>query len=116
MNHVYHASIIAEAVRQMGLTHPWNERATAPRLALLGNGLENFSQPESLVLAIDNSQYGFHFVVINQHEGITEMVRRNYHPYTGNEDASERAFSFQQALEDVVKRPFEYNPGGGKIS
>ncbi|KAK2689874.1 hypothetical protein QWA68_010727 [Fusarium oxysporum] len=116
MNHVYHASTIAEAVHKMGLTHPWNGRATAPRLALLGNGLENFTQPESLVLAIDNSQYGFHLADINQHEGITKMVRRNYHPYTGNEDASERAFSFRQALEDFVKRPFKYNAGGGKMS
>ncbi|KAH7480131.1 hypothetical protein H9L39_08215 [Fusarium oxysporum f. sp. albedinis] len=98
----------------MGLTQPWN--GSAPRLDLLGNGLENFSQPESFVLAIYNSQYGFHLADINQHEGITEMVRRNHHPYIGNEDASERAFSFQQALEDVVKRPFEYNPGGGKMS
>jgi hypothetical protein len=116
MNHVYHASTIAEAVHQMGLTQPWNGRATVPRLALLGNGSENFSQPESLVLAVDNSQCSFHLVVIYQDEGITEMVLRSYHPYTGNEDASERAFSFPQALEDIVKRPFEYSPGGGKMS
>ncbi|EXM24799.1 hypothetical protein FOTG_08287 [Fusarium oxysporum f. sp. vasinfectum 25433] len=38
MNHVYHTSTIAEAVHQIGLTQPWNGRATALRLALLGNG------------------------------------------------------------------------------
>ncbi|KAM5383013.1 hypothetical protein ACJA88_003546 [Fusarium oxysporum] len=76
--------IVAEAIRQIGLTQPSNGRATVPRFALVGNGLENFSQPESLVLAIDNSQYGFHLEIIYQDEGITDMVRGNYHPYAGN--------------------------------
>ncbi|KAG4268370.1 hypothetical protein FPRO04_12404 [Fusarium proliferatum] len=117
LNNGYLADIVAGAVRQSGLVEVWAERPTAPVLALFSKWLDegDFGLPESLVLVIDKSEYGFQLALIYQEEGLADVFRHNYHLYTGTENATDRASSFQQALEDIIKPPFNYKFYGIKV-
>lgn len=117
MNNSYLADVVAGAVRQSGLVGVWAERPTAPVLALFSKWLDegDFGLPGSLVLVIDKSEYGFQLALIYQEEGLADVFRHNYHLYTGTENATDRASSFQQTLEDIIKPPFNYKFYGIKV-
>ncbi|CZR43726.1 uncharacterized protein FPRO_07357 [Fusarium proliferatum ET1] len=117
MNNGYLADVVAGAVRRSGLVEVWAERPTAPVLALFSKWLDegDFGLPGSLVLVIDKSEYGFQLALIYQEEGLADVFRHNYHLYTGTENATDRASSFQQTLEDIIKPPFNYKFYGIKV-
>ncbi|KAF5563771.1 heat shock 70 [Fusarium phyllophilum] len=68
----------------------------------------DFGKPESLVLVIDNSEYGFYLALAYNDDGVMDILRHKYHDSTGNETPSERASLFQQALEEIIKPPLDY--------
>ncbi|KAF5718701.1 heat shock 70 [Fusarium mundagurra] len=109
-NKDYRAHIIAGAVRQIGLVAVWAGPPRYPRLAVLRKWLDkaDFGKPESLALVIDNSQYGFYLALAYNDDGVMDILRHKYHDYTGDESPSERASLFQQALEEIIKSPFDY--------
>ncbi|EWG41167.1 hypothetical protein FVEG_15242 [Fusarium verticillioides 7600] len=68
----------------------------------------DFGEPDSLLLITDNSEYGFDLALIYQEGGLVQSLRRNYHPYTGTENATDKASLLQHALE-IIKLPFDYD-------
>ncbi|KAF5582093.1 heat shock 70 [Fusarium pseudocircinatum] len=109
-NKDYRAHIIAGAVRQIGLVTVWAGPPRYPRLAVLRKWLDeaDFGKPEGLVLVIDNSEYGFYLALAYNDDGVVGILRHKYQDYTGNENPSEKASLFQQALEEIIKSPFNY--------
>ncbi|KAF5600727.1 heat shock 70 [Fusarium pseudoanthophilum] len=116
-NKDYRAHIIAGAVRQIGLVAVWAGPPRYPRLALLRKWLEEADpgKPEGLVLVIDNSKYGFYIALAYNDDGVMDIIRHKYHDYTGDENPSEKASLFQQALEEINKSPFDYISYGKKV-
>jgi hypothetical protein len=110
-NHDYFAHVVAKAVRQIGLAEAWTGRTRVPALALFSKWLHegDFGEPDSLLLVIDNSEYGFEVNLIYQEAGLVQSLRHNYHPYTGTENATDKASLLQHALEEIIKPPFDYD-------
>ncbi|KAG9503399.1 hypothetical protein J7337_006244, partial [Fusarium musae] len=110
-NHDYLGNIVTEVVRQIGLVEIWAERPYPPALALFSKWLHegDFGEPDSLLLVTDNSEYGFDLALIYQEEGLVQSLRRNYHPYTGTENATDKASLLQHALQEIIKPPFVYD-------
>ncbi|KAF5964953.1 putative heat shock protein 70 protein [Fusarium bulbicola] len=110
MKNDYLGDIVAGAVRQIGLVEVWAGRPAALVQGLFRKWQDDgdFGEPESLLLIIDNSEYGFDLALVHQEDGLAHTLRHNYHPYTGNETPSDRASSLQQALEQIIRPPFDY--------
>ncbi|KAF5694936.1 major facilitator family transporter [Fusarium denticulatum] len=109
-NKDYRAHIIAGTVRQIGLVTVWAGPPRFPRLAVLRKWLDeaDFGKPESLVLIIDNSEHGFYLALAYNDDDVMDTIRHKYHDYTGNENPSDKASLFQQALEEIIKSPLNY--------
>lgn len=114
-DYLYH--IIARALRQAGLIEVWAERPRVPTLALVSKWLDegDFGQPEGLTLNIDNSEYGFHLDLLYQHDGLTNILRHNYHRYTGTENATDRAPLLRQAFMEIIGKPVDYKSYGNTV-
>ncbi|CVK91905.1 uncharacterized protein FMAN_06974 [Fusarium mangiferae] len=117
MNNGYLADIVAGAVRQSGLVEVWAGRPAAPIFALFSKWLDKGDSglPESLVLVIDKSEYGFQLALIHQEDGWVDVLRHNYHLYTATENITNRASSLQYALEEIIKPPFDYKLYGIQV-
>ncbi|KAF5984317.1 pantothenate transporter liz1 [Fusarium coicis] len=110
-NHDYLSNIVTGVFQQIGLVEIWAWRPRTPALALFSKWLHegDFGEPDSLLLVIDNSEYGFELALIYQEEGLVESLRRNYHPYTRIENPTDKASLLQHALEEIIKPPFDYD-------
>ncbi|PNP80339.1 hypothetical protein FNYG_05938 [Fusarium nygamai] len=107
----YLGNIVAGVVRQIGLVEVWAGRPRLPVLALFSKWLHegDFGEPESLLLIIDNSEYGFDLALVYQEGGLMQPLRHHYHPYTGTENATDKTSLLQHALEEIIKPPFDYD-------
>ncbi|KAF5686913.1 heat shock 70 [Fusarium circinatum] len=110
MKNDYLGDIVAGAVRHIGLVEVWAGRPAAPVQALFRKWQDDgdFGEPESLLLIIDNIEYGFDLALVYQEDGLAHTLRRHYHPYTGTESVTDKASSLQLALKHIMKPPFDY--------
>ncbi|KAF9775223.1 hypothetical protein IL306_006697, partial [Fusarium sp. DS 682] len=106
-NETYQHSIVFEAIHQIGLARVNDHAYSAAKLAMTGNGVLEQTESETLVLAIDNSRYGFNLeVFFLDGWGFTKSIRDAYHSDVDDGPIAKRSFLLKRALEEITRTPF----------
>ncbi|KAF9775221.1 hypothetical protein IL306_006695 [Fusarium sp. DS 682] len=111
----YQQNIINEAIYQIGLTKVWDHTYDAGMLAMVGNKLANFSEPEKLILVIDNSYYGFNLRIFYRDDAMFNDIRYDYQLIGDKSQGPDRYHLLRRAIEEITKPPFGSLPITGEL-
>ncbi|KAL4725769.1 hypothetical protein ACLX1H_007922 [Fusarium chlamydosporum] len=111
----YQINAINKAIHQVGLTNVWEHTFDPSIPAMISNRLANHSEPEKLILVVDNSRYGFNLGVFLRDDTLFQEIRHDYKLLDNQVRRPERSLILQRAMESITKPSFGSLPMTGNL-
>ncbi|RGP81859.1 heat shock 70 [Fusarium longipes] len=111
----YQINAFNKAIHQVGLTNVWEHTFDPSIPAMISNRLDNHSEPEKLILVVDNSRYGFNLGIFFRDDALFQTIRHNYKLLDSQVRSPERSLILQHAIKSIIKPSFGSLPITGHL-